>query len=138
MSLIDFSLGDIGDLFRGVREAVTGEKIDDPAKQAEILYQLRLMEQELVRGQHSINEMEATHKSIFVAGWRPFIGWIGGLALGYNYILQPIIYTILSANSIEVDMPVLDTSTLMTLVMGMLGFGAMRSFDKKNGVGSGV
>ena len=86
----------------------------------------------------AINKVEATHKSIFVAGWRPFIGWSGGFAIAYNYIAQPFIYTVLASNNIQVDMPILDIGTLMTLITGMLGFGALRSFDKKNGVGNGV
>lgn len=135
--LVDFSLGDVGNLFTGIREAITGEKIEDPNAQAELLYKLKLLEHETLKGQMAINQTEATHKSIFVAGWRPFIGWSGGFALAYNYIAQPFIFTILAANDIVVDMPILDIGTLMTLITGMLGFGMMRSFDKKNNVSNG-
>lgn len=137
-SLIDFSLGDAGKLFTNLREAITGEKIEDPSLKAELLYKLKLLEMESLKGQMAINKMEATHKSIFVSGWRPFIGWSGGFAIAYNYIIQPFIFTTLMANDINIDMPVLDIGTLMTLITGMLGFGALRSFDKKNGVGSGL
>jgi hypothetical protein len=136
--LIDFSLGDVGSLFTGIREAITGEAIKDPNKQAELLYNMKLLEQEMLRGQMAINKTEATHKSIFVAGWRPFIGWAGGFAIAYNYIAQPFLYTILMANDIDIPMPILDIGTLMTLITGMLGFGALRSFDKKHGVSNGV
>jgi len=136
--LVDFSLGDIGELFTGIREAITGEKIDDPNQKAEMLYRLKMLEQEMLRGQMAINAKEAIHKSIFVAGWRPFIGWAGGFAIAYNYIAQPFIFTVLRANDVNIDMPVLDIGTLMTLITGMLGFGALRSFDKKNGVGNGI
>ncbi len=136
-SLVDFSLGDVGNLFTGIREAITGEKIEDPNAQAELLYKLKLLEHETLKGQMAINKQEATHKSIFVAGWRPFIGWSGGFAIAYNYIVQPFIYTVLASNNILVDMPTLDIGTLMTIITGMLGFGAMRSWDKKNSVSNG-
>jgi hypothetical protein len=136
--LIDFSLGDVGSLFKGIREAITGEAIEDPNKKAELLYNMKLLEQEMLRGQMAINKTEAQHKSIFVAGWRPFIGWSGGFAIAYNYIAQPFIYTILMANDIDIPMPVLDIGTLMTLITGMLGFGALRSFDKTKGVSNGA
>lgn len=136
--LVDFNLGDIGSLFRGIREAITGKAIEDPNKKAELLYSIKMLEQEMLKGQMAINRAEATHKSIFVAGWRPFIGWSGGVAIAYNFIVQPFVYTILMANDIVIDMPTLDIGTLMTLITGMLGFGALRSFDKKNGVSNGV
>ena len=137
-ALADFNAKDFGSLFTGIREAITGKKIIDPNKKAEILYKLKLLEHETLKGQMAVNKVEATHNSIFVAGWRPFIGWVGGLSIAYNYIAQPIIFTFLKANAIHITMPVLDIGTLMTLVTGMLGFGALRSFDKKNGVGNGI
>ena len=136
--LVDFSLGDVGNLFTGIREAITGEAIKDPNKKAELLYKIKLLEHETLKGQMAINKVEATHKSIFVAGWRPFIGWTGGFALAYNYIAQPFIYTVLASNQILIDMPTLDIGTLMTIITGMLGFGAMRSWDKKNNVSNGA
>ena len=136
-ALVDFSLGDVGNLFTGIREAITGEAIEDPNQKAELLYKLKLLEHETLKGQMAINQTEATHKSIFVAGWRPFIGWTGGFALAYNYIAQPFIFTILAANDIVLDMPILNIGTLFTLITGMLGFGVMRSIDKKNNVSNG-
>ena len=136
--MMDIDLKNIGGVFTGIREAITGEKIEDPNQKAEILYKLKLLEIETLRGQMAINKTEATHKSIFVAGWRPFIGWSGGFAIAYNYIIQPFFLMLFMANGIAIDMPVLDIGTLMTLITGMLGFGALRSFDKKNGVGNGL
>lgn len=137
MGLMDFSLGNVGSLFTSIREAITGEAIEDPNKKAELLYKMKLLEQEVLKGQIATNQVEAQHKSIFVAGWRPFIGWVGGFAIAYNYIAQPVIYTILRANGIDLEMPTLDIGTLMMLVTGMLGFGAMRSYEKKLKVSSG-
>ena len=92
---------------------------------------------DLVKGQLEINKAEAQHKSIFVAGWRPFIGWVGGFALGYQFLFYPLLcwaLTILKGYDLIKDIappPVFDSGPLFAVVMGMLGIGGMRSFDKK-------
>ena len=83
--------------------------------------------QEQVMAQIEVNKIEAAHKSLFVAGWRPAIGWICGLALLYSTIISPIL-------GIWFTVPVVDTSLLTTVLMGMLGLGAMRTFEKTKGV----
>ena len=87
--------------------------------------------------QVEINKTEAEHKSVFVAGWRPFIGWAGGCAMAYQFLLYPILvwgWTYLQAiNIIPVELsapPVINTGALYSVITGMLGIGAMRSFDK--------
>ena len=77
--------------------------------------------------QIDVNKAEAQHRSIFVAGWRPFIGWICAVAMGYHFVLQPIIVFVLSANGVNYDLPEFDMGSLMTIVMGILGLGGMRS-----------
>ncbi len=137
MGLMDFSLGDVGSIFTSLREAITGEKIKDPAEQAKMMLALDQLEAKLKMAQMDVNKTEAQHKSIFVAGWRPFIGWISGSALAYNYIVQPLLFVWLSAAGISVEMPQLDIGTLMMLMGGMLGFGAFRTFEKVKGVERG-
>ncbi len=137
MGLMDFSLGDVGSIFTSLREAITGKKIEDPAEQAKIMLALDQLEARLKMAQMDVNKTEAQHKSIFVAGWRPFIGWISGSALAYNYIVQPLLFVWLSAAGISVEMPQLDIGTLMMLMGGMLGFGAFRTFEKVKGVERG-
>ena len=83
--------------------------------------------QEQVMAQIEVNKVEAAHKSLFVAGWRPAIGWICGLALLYSTIISPIL-------GIWFTVPDVDTSLLTTVLMGMLGLGAMRTFEKTQGV----
>ena len=82
---------------------------------------------EALKGQLEINKRDAAHKSLFVAGWRPAIGWICALGLLYNTIIANII-------SIWVDVPEVDTTLLVPVMMGMLGLGAMRSYEKVNSV----
>ena len=84
--------------------------------------------------QIDVNKAEAQHRSIFVAGWRPFIGWICAVAMGYHFVLQPIIVFVLSANGVNYDLPEFDMGSLMTIVMGILGLGGMRSFEKYKGI----
>ena len=83
--------------------------------------------------QTEVNKIEAAHASIFVAGWRPFIGWTGGVGLAYSFVLAPFIEFVARANGYVQEMPMPDASQLMVLVTSMLGVGAMRSYDKNHG-----
>jgi len=77
--------------------------------------------------QLGVNKVEAAHKSLFVAGWRPFIGWCCGLGLLYSVLLAPLL-------DIWFEMPAIDSSILMPTMTGMLGLGALRSYEKVKGV----
>ncbi|MDB4032182.1 holin family protein [Porticoccaceae bacterium] len=105
--------------------------IEDKDQKNAIAHELATMaerhSQELLKGQLEVNKVEAAHKSLFVAGWRPAIGWICGIALLYSTILSPIL-------DIWFTVPVVNTSLLQTVLMGMLGLGAMRSYEKTKGV----
>lgn len=81
----------------------------------------------LLVGQMEINKIEAASNKLFVSGWRPAVGWICGAGLLYNTILSPFL-------GIWLDVPVVDVSLLMPVLMGMLGLGAMRTVEKTKGV----
>jgi len=83
--------------------------------------------QELAKGQLAVNAVEAAHKSLFVAGWRPFVGWVSGIGLAYNVIISQIL-------GIWFEVPTVDPSLLTPVLMGMLGMGAMRSYEKTKSV----
>jgi hypothetical protein len=85
-------------------------------------------EVELAMGQLEINKAEAQHPNIFVAGWRPFVGWVSAVGVAWTFIVYPTV------TWMGVEAPPLDVSQLMVLLLGMLGLGGMRSFDKKNKV----
>ena len=86
-------------------------------------------------GQIEINKAEANHKSIFVAGWRPFIGWVCGASLAYNFLLYPFLsFGVTVVMDTPPELPVLDASQLMALVTGMLGLVASRTHEKTKGV----
>lgn len=103
------------------------------AKQ-EMTMELIRIEAEQRMEQVKLNQVEAQHASIFVAGWRPFIGWVGGVSLLWTFLLHPFMVWTATVSGYEGTFPLLDTEELMALVMAMLGIGAMRSFDKMNGV----
>lgn len=85
--------------------------------------------------QVEVNKEEAKHASIFVAGWRPFIGWICGAGLGWAFVGQPMANWAVAAFGLKVTaLPVLPTENLMELVIAMLGLGALRTFEKAKGV----
>jgi hypothetical protein len=83
--------------------------------------------QELAKAQLGVNKVEAAHRSLFVAGWRPAVGWSCCFALVYSTILSPIL-------GIWFTVPPVDSSLLTTVLMGMLGLGAMRTYEKQAGV----
>jgi hypothetical protein len=81
--------------------------------------------------QADINLVEAKSGSFFVSGWRPFIGWVCGVGVGFNYVLRPFLNYILAVFDPSVSqMDTMDMSQLMPLLMGMLGFGALRTYEK--------
>ena len=84
--------------------------------------------------QLEVNKEEAKSRNIFIAGWRPFIGWTCGLALCWTYILQPIAQFVLAQTGHLIDLPGLDMSTMMPVLLGMLGLGGLRTWEKQRGL----
>ena len=76
--------------------------------------------QELAKGQLEVNKTEAASKSLFVAGWRPFIGWTCGLGFLGNFILIPLGNFGLAVAEVDIVIPMIDTSQMMPVLMGML------------------
>lgn len=84
--------------------------------------------------QAEINRVEAQHRSVFVAGWRPFIGWVCGSALAYTFILRDVVsWACLAAGSPIAPPPELAMEHLMTILMALLGLGGYRTFEKLAG-----
>jgi len=118
----------------------------DPAQQAEQMLKLAEIEQrgdlaelqaymQSMTGQLEINKAEAQHKSVFVAGARPFIIWTGGFSLLCSGILHPILMWIWAFAEMKGEAPpMIDSGAIVGIVSGLLGVSGMRSYDKKNGV----
>jgi hypothetical protein len=88
---------------------------------------------EAAKAQAEVNLAEAQNPSMFVAGWRPFVGWVCGIACAYAFLIQPML-TWISVGLGGKPLPTLDSSVLMTVLGGMLGLGAMRTVEKTQGV----
>ena len=85
--------------------------------------------------QMEVNKVEAAHKNMFVAGWRPAVGWTCCLGLAYNFLLYPLLVWAMAIWANEMTPPpALEMGPLMTLLGGMLGFGGLRTYEKLNGV----
>jgi len=106
----DSGRSNIGGLALDIREAIKGKEMDP---------------QRLIELQAEINKVEAQNRSMFVAGWRPFIGWICGLAFGFHYIVMPLLLAYTDIKPVEFD-----TNSLFTVLMGMLGLGGLRTYEK--------
>ena len=126
----------IGDLISGVGK-IADDLFTSDEERLKIGLQEKLIEAEKIKGQLDINKTEAQHKSVFVAGWRPAIGWVGAVALAYQFIIYPLLVWLWTWAQAEKHIPenltpppVLDTDTLWVILSGMLGIAGMRSFDK--------
>ena len=84
--------------------------------------------------QLDVNKTEAASRSVFVSGWRPFIGWTCGVALAYTYVLQPILVFGLAQSGYLIELPHMNLGELMPVLMGILGLGGLRSWEKVKGV----
>jgi hypothetical protein len=106
----------------------------DKTKQDEAKLALLQMAQQgelaKITGQLEINKEEAKSQSMFVAGWRPFIGWICGCGLGYQFLLRPLLSFGVSLKIAGFVAPSIETAQLIELLVGMLGLGAMRTYEK--------
>ena len=108
--------------------------IEDKDQKAMLAHKIDTMSeehhQELMKGQLEVNKTEAAHSSIFVSGWRPFIGWTCGLGMFGNFITIPFANFVLALVGIDIVIPLVPLETMMPVLMGMLGLGAMRSYEK--------
>ena len=116
-----------------------GKFIEDKDMKNKLAHEVATMDenhaQELAKGQLEINKAEAQHKSIFVAGWRPFIGWTCGIALAWHFVLQPLIMFLSVLFGLTLpELPAFDMGSLMTVLMGMLGLGGLRTYEKQKGL----
>lgn len=128
----------IGSVIDGVIDIVK-RLIPDKEKALELEVSIRqqAMTQDFQErmGQVAINTEEAKSSSWFVAGWRPAVGWVCAAALAYHYIIQPFVnYTISFLDPAWQAPPSIEMADLMYLLTGMLGFGALRSWEKTKGV----
>jgi len=112
--------------------------VEDKDQKAKLAHEVATMAQrhaqELAKGQLEVNKAEAQHKSLFVSGWRPAVGWCCVFGMMGNFMVIPFTNFVLALLKINVVVPLIDTATMMPVLMGMLGLGAMRTYEKRTGV----
>tara|TARA_B110000503_G_scaffold111663_1_gene167231 strand:- start:2343 stop:2738 length:396 start_codon:yes stop_codon:yes gene_type:complete len=119
--------------------ALLNKFIPDADERAKLAHDIATMSQkhaqELAKGQLEINKEEAKHRSLFVAGWRPFLGWILAAAMGWHFVFAPMTMFICAYLSVAIpELPVFDMDSLMTVLLGMLGLGGLRTAEKIKGI----
>jgi len=122
--------GDAAETVSAVADGLDGlfTSDDERLTHKEIRERLR---QEPNKAQMAINAVEAKSRTLFVAGWRPFVGWVCGMALAYQYLLNPIIIWIVTIAMDNPELPpALDMSVMMPVLLGMLGLGGLRTAEK--------
>ncbi|GLS25000.1 3TM-type holin [Marinibactrum halimedae] len=140
----------VGDIIKSVGD-LADDLFTSDEERLKIAIENRKLDATLIQEQTKINVAEAQHQSVFVAGWRPFIGWIGGVAMAYQFVLYPLLVWVWALGQAQgwipchlegiasgvcsfAPPPVFDSGPLFAIVMGMLGIGGLRSLDKHNRV----
>ena len=112
--------------------------VEDKDQKAKLAHEVATMAQrhaqELAKAQLEVNKAEAQHRSLFVSGWRPAVGWCCVFGMMGNFMVIPFANFVLALLKIDVVVPLIDTATMMPVLMGMLGLGAMRTYEKRTGV----
>lgn len=131
MSLLGSLVGPV----TGLLDKFIEDKDQKNALAHEIATMAEKQAHEAALAQMEINREEAKSRNIFIAGWRPFTGWTCAVALAYHFVLHPIILFAAGwSGAVIPELPQFDMDTLMTVLLGMLGLGGLRSYEKKNGL----
>lgn len=120
---------------------IASDLVTTDKERLELELRAKELDQAIDLAQIEVNKAEASHNSIFVAGWRPAIGWIGAAAMAYQFLLYPMMlwgWTYFQGTGwIPKELtppPVLDADQLWVILSGILGIAGMRSFEKTKGV----
>lgn len=122
--------GEIADLAKDVIDKIFPDKSEQERGQLAAALTV-------VQGQLDTNKAEAANSNLFVAGWRPFVGWVCGTGFGVQFVIGPLGQWLATLAGHPVTFPNLDLGTMMPLLLGMLGLGGMRTAEKIQGVSSG-
>ena len=113
--------------------------IPDADQKAKLAHEIATMAEkhahEAAMAQVEVNKAEAQHGSVFVAGWRPFLGWCLSFAMAWHFVLAPVTMFVCTYAGVEIpELPVFDMDSLMTVLLGMLGLGGLRTVEKVRGI----
>mgnify|MGYP003665459814 FL=1 len=131
MSLITSLIGPV--------TSILDKFIEDKDQKATLAHEIATMSdthaQQALLAQLEINKAEAASGSLFKGGWRPFVGWVCGIAFAYHFVLQPLLIFVLIVFNVNIPaLPEFDMSTLLTTLGGLLGIGGLRTYEKKSGL----
>jgi len=131
MSLVETLVGPVA--------GILDKFVEDKDQKAKLAHEIATMSdkhaQQLALAQVEVNKAEAASGSLFKGGWRPFVGWICGFALLYHFILSPLIIFIVALTGAAIPpLPEFDMGSLMTVLLGMLGIGGLRTYEKQKGL----
>ena len=131
------ALGFLGQLIGPVTGLVS-EFIEDKDQANKLAHEISTLAEKQahaeIMAQAEVNKTEAAHKSLFVAGWRPAVGWVCALGMASNFLIVPFANFGLALAGMTQELPMVELETMMPVLMGMLGLGAMRSYEKTKGV----
>jgi len=111
------------------------EKMEMEIEQRKLDLEEKKLDMAVGMAQIDVNKEEAKSSNLFVAGWRPFIGWGCGIAFIYSTLIEPVCrFVAMTIFMYSGAFPTIDSDLTMQVMLGMLGLGAMRSYEKKSGV----
>ena len=113
---------------------IVGKFVKDKDLQAKLDHELQTLFHQANLAQIELLKEDAKSNNGFQISWRPFVGWICGVAMLYHFILQPLLHTVLTASGVQVALPDFEFSQLSTILMAMLGMSGLRSYEKTKGV----
>jgi len=113
---------------------IVSKFVKDKDLQAKLDHELQTLFHQANLAQIELLKEDAKSNNWFQNSWRPFVGWICGVAMLYHFILQPLLHTVLTASGLQVALPDFEFSQLSTILMAMLGMSGLRSYEKTKGV----
>ncbi len=123
----------IGDIVTAIAKPID-DLVGDTDLKRKLKAEIQSQLYELNRAQIAVNRQEAAHKSLFVAGWRPFIGWVCGVAIAWAFLGQHVAEWAVAIWAPGTPVPTVDSDRLMELVLAMLGMAGLRTYEKRAGV----
>jgi len=134
MSMDLTGIGSVADLASGIIGKIWPDKTQQEKDQ--MAQALALLQGQIAMntGQMDIDKAEAQSPRLFVSGWRPFVGWVCGSACAWNWVGLPVVLFVARAAGHPVDVKPADLTQMLPLLMGMLGMGALRTYERLNGV----
>jgi len=123
----------------GPASQILDKFIEDKDQKAKLAHELATMADKLAHEQNlaqiQVNREEASSGSLFKGGWRPFVGWVCGVAFCYHFILQPVIIFVVAIIGVDIpELPDFQMNTLLTVLGGLLGIGGLRTYEKQKGL----